>query len=462
MRFKVLGIMLILSLAGTSLSARDSKFTRQGTGPKYWIAYEWCIVNNRAIPEWQWKKNIDWVAENLKDYGYDMICNDGWIEGAQTINANGYITKYNSDWQNGFEYWNKYISDKGMKVGVYYNPLWMTKTAFFQNCPIEGANGITTTAIKGDANFNNELYWVDVNKEGAEQWIKGYVRYFKKLGVSYLRVDFLENYERNYGKDAYDKALRWMAEECGDEMFLSLVMPNCYNHGTTELKHGDMIRVSDDCWDGDWGFVSSKQRGEHKNSWPQYGNVFDGMIAFSDLSAKGQMILDGDFMRLNKLASKEERRFLYSLMIMGGSALAVADQYDTIGEALEIYQNKELIELNNAGFVGKPLSRNVSSKNSSRWVGQLPDGDYIVGLFNREDRADVYGIDFVSDLGMETGTAANVRDLWEHKDLGGMSGSYSVQLEPHSCVVLRIRPKGKQRLQAEFASVRSGASTSIF
>ena len=115
-----------------------------------------------------------------------------------------------------------------------------------------------------------------------------------------------------------------MAEECGDDMFLSLVMPNCYNHGTTELKHGDMIRVSDDCWDGDWGFVSSKQRGEHKNSWPQYGNVFDGMTAFSDLPAKGQMILDGDFMRLNKLASKEERKFLYSLIIMGVSALEVA------------------------------------------------------------------------------------------------------------------------------------------
>ena len=84
------------------------------------------------------------------------------------------------------------------------------------------------------------------------------------------------------------------------------------------------------------------------------------------------------------------------------------------------------------------------------------------GSFFREDKADVYGIDFVSDLGMETGAASNVRDLWAHKDLGKMSGSYSVQLEPHSCVVLRIKPKGKQRLQAEFASVRSGASTSIF
>ena len=179
MRIKTLSVILILSLASISLSARDSKFTRQGTGPKYWIAYEWCWVNNKAIPEYQWKKNIDWVAENLRDYGYDMICNDGWIEAAQTINENGYITKYNSDWQNGFEYWNKYIKDKGMKVGVYYNPMWMSKAAFFANCPVVDTDGITTMKIAGKVNFNSELYWVDVNKEGAEQWIKGYVRYFK-------------------------------------------------------------------------------------------------------------------------------------------------------------------------------------------------------------------------------------------------------------------------------------------
>ena len=461
MRIKTLSVILILSLASISLSARDSKFTRQGTGPKYWIAYEWCWVNNKAIPEYQWKKNIDWVAENLRDYGYDMICNDGWIEAAQTINENGYITKYNSDWQNGFEYWNKYIKDKGMKVGVYYNPMWMSKAAFFANCPVVDTDGITTMKIAGKVNFNSELYWVDVNKEGAEQWIKGYVRYFKELGVSYLRVDFPENYERNYGTDAYDKALKWISEEAGDDMFISLVMPNCYNHGATELKYGDMIRVSDDCFDGGWDFASSRRRGEHKSYWPQYGNVFDGMVSFSDIGLKGQMILDGDFMRLNTMASKEEKKFLYSLMVMGGSALAVADQYNTVGDALEIYQNKEMIELNDLGFAAKPLSCRLGTANSSRWVGQLPDGDFVVGLFNREETPQDFGIDFFKELGIESGVAENVRDLWEHKDMGSMNGSFSTRLEPHSCVVIRIKPKGKQRFQAEFASVRNGASTNI-
>ena len=48
-----------------------------------------------------------------------MICNDGWIETSQTVNENGYIVKYNDDWQHGFKYWSNYLAERGMKLGVY-------------------------------------------------------------------------------------------------------------------------------------------------------------------------------------------------------------------------------------------------------------------------------------------------------------------------------------------------------
>lgn len=151
------------------------------------------------------------------------------------------------------------------------------------------------------------------------------------------------------------------------------------------------------------------------------------------------MIMDGDFMRMNTMADVDERRFLFSLMVVTGSALAVSDQFDTATEeCLEVYRNKELIELNKAGFCAQPLSRDVKSKDSSRWIGKLPCGDWIVAFFNREDAADEYRIDFGKELGIETGKAGNVRDLWTHQDLGAMEGSYAVTLEPHSCQVIRI------------------------
>lgn len=340
---------LFLSSCPQSSIARDSPFTRHGTGPRYWIAYEECFVTNVPLSEERWKANIDWMEKTFKPYGYDMICNDGWIETAQTVNENGYITKYNSDWKNGFSYWTKYLQERGMKMGVYYNPMWLTRAAYEQNLPVKGTS-YHTRDIVGYKSFNDPLYWVDVDKPGAKEWIQNYVRYFKEMGVAYLRIDFLENYETNYGTRRYEQALAWIAEAAGDDLFLSLVMPHCYNHAKTELKYGDMIRIDDDCFDGDWDFVSNRRRGQQKDHWPQFGNAFDGFIGFADVGARGQMILDGDFMRMNKLANDNERRFLFSLMIMGGSALAIADQYDTIGDHAWVYQNPEMNELNSLGL----------------------------------------------------------------------------------------------------------------
>jgi alpha-glucosidase len=367
-----------------------------------------------------------------------MISNDGWIEQAQTIDANGYITKYNNDWKNGFSEWHQYLSDRNLKMGIYYNPLWLTKAAYRQNVKVKGTN-YSARDIVGDKSFNSELHWVDVEKLGAKEWIQGYVHHFKKLGATYLRIDFLRDYEDFYGKEKYEQALKWIVEAAGDDLFLSLVMPNCFNHGVTELKYGDMIRIDDDCFKGGWDFVSNRRRGEKKENWPQFGNAFDGFINFADIGGKGQMILDGDFMRMNTLSSDDERKFLYSLMIMGGSALAIADQPQTIGDHIWVYQNKELNELNDLGFAAKPISNNMNDKdNSSRWIGQLSNGDWVVGLFNREDSIQTRKIDFEKELGIKSGQVKNVRDLWEHKDLGSMSEQYSVALNPHACKIIRI------------------------
>lgn len=449
--------------ATSDLISRDSPFTLQGAGPKYWIAYEYCWINNVAIPEDRWKANIDWVEKNFKSYGYNMICNDGWIEAAQTIDENGFIVKYNDDWEHGFKYWGNYLSDKDMELGVYYNPMWMTKAAFDKNVMVVGTE-IQAQDIVGPISFNEPLYWVDVDKKGAKEWIQGYVKYFIDLGAKYLRIDFLENYERNYGTAKYKQALEWIEEAAGNDIFLSLVMPNCFDNSRNELLYGDMIRIDDDCFNGGWDFVSNRRRGEHKAIWPQYGNAFDGFIGFADIGGRGQMILDGDFIRLNTMADDKERIFKFSLMVMGGSALAIADQYDTADGNEWIYQNREMLELNELGLTAKPLSYDHDDINrSSIWAGQLPNADWIVGLFNREDTEQIRKIDFERDLGIVGGNVENVRDLWEHTDLGELSGGFSVELDPHECKIIRIK-NNSLKYEAEFASMIGGAEkqTSAF
>lgn len=432
--------------------ARDSVYTKAGAGPKYWIAYEYCYTTNQPIPESRWQTNIDWVYTNFKPYGYDMVCSDGWIEGSQRVNSDGYIISYNDSWVNNWSYWSNYLTSKGMKLGIYYNPLWMTENAFNLNMAVKGT-AYTTQNIVGETSFNSSLRWVDTAKPGAKEWIQNYVYYFKSVGAVYLRVDFLRDYENAYGTVKYQQALKWIKEAAGSDLFISLVMPNKYNHGLTELDNGDMMRVTEDCWNGGWDHISDRERGTWRNYWPQYMNAFDGFIGFADVTGRGQMIADGDFMRLHNCASDTERKFQVSLFTMAGSPIAIADQYDTIGNSAWAYQNTELIDLNNQGFVGKPLSYDIDDAyNSSRWVGQLPNGDWVVGLFNRENNTQDRFIDFFTDLGIEGD--AQVRDLWSHIDLGSMS-SYLATLAPHDCKILKIT-NPKKKYEAEVASLING------
>ena len=445
----------LLAATAMSLTARDSKYTRRGAGPMYWMAYEECFVTDRALSEARYKMNVDWVADNFKEYGFDMICTDGWIEQGQTVNRYGYSTKYASDWQNDWAYWIDYNRSKGLKSGIYYNPFWMTRAAYDRNLPVKGTQK-NAQDIAGSTKFNDFIYWVDAEKEGAEQWVKGYVQHFIELGFDFLRVDFVNWYENAYGRESYIKMLKWISEACGDKITFSLVMPNCFDHAAEEMKYCDVMRISEDVFGGGLDFVSGRRRGVYQEGWANWGNAFDGFIGFSDVAGRGQFIMDGDFIRLNTAESDSERQFWVSLMAITGSPIAIADQYDTIGENAHFYQNEEILALNKAGFAACPLSMNCGQSRSSIWIGQLPDGDWVAGMFNREDSEQTMTVSFSKDLGFAKGTKAMVRDLWRRADLGEQEDMYRVSLQPHSCVVVRIKNPVK-RYQCEVAGTCGGA-----
>ena len=58
-----------------------------------------------------------------------MACTDGWIDDTQKITRHGYIVSQADDWEHDWAWWARYLNSKGMHLGVYYNPLWVTKSA---------------------------------------------------------------------------------------------------------------------------------------------------------------------------------------------------------------------------------------------------------------------------------------------------------------------------------------------
>ena len=72
------------------------------------------------------------------------------------------------------------------------------------------------------------------------------------------------------------------------------------------------------------------------------------------------------------------------------------------------------------------------------WAGPLSDGSTAAVLFNRGTLSHNVTAVF-SDLGL--GSTCHVRDLWERKDVGTFTGSYTVSLRSHQSAMVKLTCK---------------------
>ena len=426
----------------------------QYKAPLYWSVYEYCYTREQAgvansdmdiTPE-QWDEILDWVATELKPHGYDMVCTDGFIP-MLANDASGYMTHYGSTSLKDLV---AKAKAKGLKVGVYDNPLWIHGPA---ETKIEGTdytfgglyyNG--TTEILNPSAENMWFNWVVAENPGAREYIDGFFKHYAELGIDYIRMDFLSWYEdgkdRNigvvghgYGRASYGRAMAYIAESPKKYgIFTSLVMPHLYNDAEVEARYGNMVRIVADTAGGGWWHCSSADKGKLYANWPNCMNMFDGFTYWSHITGRGRVILDGDFIRLNTFDTDAEKETVVSLQLMAGGPVTVADQISTIGNDMKFYTNDEMLALNADGFVGHPLSSSLTDHNNQIWFGQMSNGDYVIGLFNRGDNSIAYNVSF-ADLGIAG--EWKVRDLWRHADEGTAS-SISATVAPHGCKIVRL------------------------
>ena len=420
--------------------------------PLYWSVYEYCYDQERhgvgtidISPE-EWDKIIDFVATNLKPHGYDMICTDGFIAMLATDNS-GYMTQYGSISLKDLV---AKCKAKGLKLGVYDNPLWIHGP---RDTKIEGTdytfgnlyyNGSTQVVNPGVDDM--WFHWIVAENPGAKEYIDGFFKHYKELGVEFIRMDFLSWYEdgkdrgigvvgRGYGRESYARAMAYIGEAAKKYgIFTSLVMPHNFNDAEIEARYGNMMRIVCDTGGGGWWHTSAQDKGKSYANWPQCMNQFDGFTYWSHLSGRNKIILDGDFIRLNKFDTDAERETVISLQLMAGGPVAAADQYSTIGNNLKFYVNDELLALNKDGFVGKPLSDKLGDKKNEIWYGKMTNGDYVVGLFNRSDNTASVSVK-LSDIGISG--EKNVRDLWKHTDEGKAS-VVSANIPAHGCKIVKL------------------------
>jgi hypothetical protein len=429
--------------------AQSNAQTNPYKAPLYWSVYEHHYVKEQAgvsdnyIPESELLANINWIDTVLKPHGYTMVCMDGWGDNTQ-LTVNGYRKSHSKHWTHDFAWWAAYLQSRGMNLGMYGDPLWVHVSATDTTMKIIGTN-INVSSLLNPSE-NAWCSWAQIDRPGAEQYVKGYIKFYADMGIKYYRCDFLSWYETGYDRNVgtvgparsratYETALKWIKEACDSNgVFLSLVMPNLTNEAEFEKKYGHMFRINSDCGIGTWYRFSDFSRGIRYPAWSQYDNAMDGYTYWSYLAGRNSIILDGDFIRINTFTTDSEKRSVISMHLLAGGPVTPTDQYTTIGSNAWVYQNDEMLALNRDGFVGKPLTNNPTVDSSQIWKGQMSNGDWIIGFFNRETQIMKRSI-ALSLLGV-TGDYA-VRDLWQHANIGVMD-TLTANVPPHGCLVFRI------------------------
>ena len=227
-----------------------------------------------AVNEEQLLGNAKYMAENLKDYGWEyVICDIQWYEPTADSHQYHKFTELEMDEYSrlmpavnrfpsaakgkGFAPIAKKIHDMGLKFGIHIMR-GIPRQAVHQNTKILGTDKTARDiAIPNSiCMWNTDMYGVDASAEGAQAYYDSIFELYAKWGVDYVKVDDIARID--CGPEAPGAGFSEIAmikeaiEKCGRPMVLSLSPgPAKLSQKDFLLENANMWRMTDDFWD-DW------------------------------------------------------------------------------------------------------------------------------------------------------------------------------------------------------------------
>lgn len=404
------------------------------TPPMGWNSWD-CF--GPSVVEEEVKANADYMAEHLKDFGWEYIVVDiRWYIDNQTT---GHYNRYgNSDFVldeygryipspkrfpssvngAGFKPLADYIHSKGLKFGIHIMR-GIPKEAVYNKMPVLGTN-VTADQIYSDT---LECTWLKDNfkvlktKEGGQEYYNSILDLYASWGVDYIKVDDLS---RPYHDDEIEM-LRNAIDQTGRPIILSM------SPGATPItahehakNHANMWRTIDDFWDNwtqlNYSFGKCAEWAPYivPGAWPDAD-----MLPLGHLSIRGERGAD----RYTNF-TKDEQYTLMTLWTMFKSPLMFGGHMPDNDEFTNsLLTNREVLYVHNHSTNNKEFS----NKNEMvTWVADDPNSDDIfVGLFN------IGGNEFVSPdkLLYRSGTVSRLTDGYgENIDLELPKGSKELYL----------------------------------
>lgn len=438
---------IILIVTAVSCHTETENFKNWAkTPPMGWNSWD-CY--GPTVVEQEVKDNADYMAENLKDYGWEYVVVDiRWF--VENTKSHGYNQKdpvYTVDKfgrylpavnrfpsakkGKGFKVLADYIHNKGLKFGIHIMR-GVPKYAVEHKLPIKGTDGITADQIYSSENqcaWLKDDYTILADRPGAQDYYNSIFELYAQWGVDFVKVDDLS--APIYHKDEIEM-IRKAIDHCGRKIVFSTSPGETPITDANDVsEHANMWRMVNDVWDS-WGHINHLFDVSQKwypyikpGTWPDCD-----MIPLGRLSIRGER---GDDRMTN--LTKDEQYTLMTFWTIFKSPLFFGGNLPSNDEfTLSLLTNKEVLKMHAEGSKVRQLYKEegklvVTSKNEKEHCTY-------VALFNTSDYTNL-DIDVeLNDLGLKD--KVTVTDMWTGEKMGEFNTSFTQNLVPHASGLYKI------------------------
>jgi hypothetical protein len=417
------------------------------TPPMGWNSWD-CY--GPTVEEHEVKANADYMAKNLKKYGWEYIVVDiRWF--VENDKAGGYnqtdpryvldeygryqpaVNRFPSAADGkGFKALADYVHRKGLKFGIHIMR-GIPKEAVARKLLVKGTNNITADQIyslENQCEWLRDNYTIVKGKSGAQDYYNSIMELYASWGVDFIKIDVLS--APIYHEDEIDM-IRKSIDLTGRPIVLSTSPGETPFEAAEHVsKHANMWRMVNDVWDV-WRDLPHLMK--VAQDWYPY--IAPGTWPDCDMIPLGKISIRGE--RGNERMTRLTKEEQYSLMtfftilrspLMFGGDLPSNDKF-----TLSLLTNKEVLKMHRESSDVRQVFQKddqvaITSRNSKT-------GEIYLAIFNIGDKNDKkITIDF-NELGINGSYAFT--DMWSGEKIGNYENSFTQTLAPHSSKLYKLK-----------------------
>ena len=352
-----------------------------------------------AVTEDIIRKNAEFMAKNLKQYGYEYITVDiQWYEPSATTHDYHPFTELCMDeysrllpapnrfpsaaGQNGFAPLAEYIHSLGLKFGIHIMR-GIPRQAVHQNTKIMGTDKTARDIAKTDSicHWNTDMYGVDPDKDGARAYYDSLFALYASWGVDFIKCDDIARELPHEEKELI--LLSESLHHCGRDMILSLSPgPALLEKAELYKQVSNMWRITDDFWDNWTHLYDMFSRAE---KWCVHTGA--GHFPDADMLPVGPIRQDYDLECMTAF-TKDEQITMMTLWSIFRSPLIIGGEMTKFDAfTMGLLTNEGILRMHRNARHAHPVWRKeYNGVEHILWTAVCAEGGQYIAIFNTGDR----------------------------------------------------------------------------